>query len=180
VPLGLEKLDSCEACCVAISDVGLRSLRVRTNITEPYVDLPSSRGHLLQHFLQNSDQTSPTDLLEQWNTQEYAGFNMLLLSLDTAGSSLDYQGTYVTNHGAKGTIVSRPLSNDERHRAGLSNDVDGRDTGQLWPKVSLGIQSLDKVISSHDPTTCTQDQLIENLFKLLQQVIHSTLWSSHD
>lgn len=175
--LGLEKLDSCEPCYV---DVELRSLRIRTNITEPYVNLPSSRGHLLQDFFQDSGQKSPADLLEQWNTQEYAGFNMLLLSTDNASAPLDYQGIYVTNHGAKGPIVSRPLSNDERHRAGLSNDVDGRDMGQLWPKVSLGIQSLDKVISSHDPTTCTKDQLIENLFTLLQQVIHSTLWSSHN
>jgi uncharacterized protein with NRDE domain len=148
----------------------------RTNITEPYANHTTSRGHLLRDFLlsQNGDENAlplALESLEARNSEPYAGFNMLLLepTISPEFGSMNYIAAYVTNHGAGGVITSRPLAPAECRCGGLSNGIDGRGADS-WPKVQVGIEGLHRTIFQKTGEKMGEGDLVEGLFELLRSV----------
>ena len=109
------------------------------------------------------------DELARLNRQDakFAGFNLLLLSptLRDPQALLSFDAALVTNHGAGGEIISRPLSNDERLAGGLSNGIDGKGANE-WPKVQYGVKYLRDFLGRVPPNMEEAD-LMHHLFELL-------------
>jgi uncharacterized protein with NRDE domain len=135
-----------------------------TNITEEYKTYGSSRGDLVANFLSSNSEEDVHNLISC--DAKYAGFNLLLLSPSTRGEhDLNFDGTYVTNHGGGGTLIVRPLTNAERRYGGMSNGIDGQGA-EMWPKVQHGLDSFKSIMNAVSPTT-PEKELADNLFELL-------------
>lgn len=152
---------------------------VRTNITEELKQYETTRGELNSSFLHPNPEDETLEAHVTRLTEEnksYAGFNLLLLAPAQLSSGSDHEGdralsfdaAYVTNSGGGGKIISRPLTDAERRRGGLSNGVDGHGADQ-WPKVQQGLQLFGDVLQSTTPETTDMD-LVESLLKVLTWV----------
>jgi len=147
-------------------------LALLTNITEQHNTTFTSRGQLVSSFLTSppSHAASLEDEVREIipSDARYAGFNLLLLAPTRpphVSPALSFDALYVTNHGAGGPIAYRALTDAQRHRAGLSNGIDGHGA-DAWPKVQHGVHALDALLGSLPPNT-SDDQLTERLFDLL-------------
>ncbi|EPQ54630.1 DUF833-domain-containing protein [Gloeophyllum trabeum ATCC 11539] len=150
---------------LGINKVG--KVALLTNITEPYGNYASSRGHLVSSYLTSPPTTSLHDETTRIVVQNgrYAGFNLLLLSPVMEGGRLAFEGSLVSNHGGGGEIVARPLSDGERRCGGISNGIDGSGASD-WPKVKHGTMELNELLDSA-PNDLTDVKLSERLFELL-------------
>ncbi|KAJ7250053.1 NRDE protein-domain-containing protein [Mycena haematopus] len=151
-----------------------------TNITESYQVLPSSRGALAPAFLLAQHPRTP--LAEIFPQAAYAGFNLLVLeaeweaSASTSGRRLHFpHASLLSNGGAGGQLLSRPLRADERASGGLSNGLHvgggGAGGGEAWPKVVQGRALFDEVLRTHDAASADVDAdaaLAKRLFALLR------------
>ncbi|KAF8510511.1 DUF833-domain-containing protein [Hysterangium stoloniferum] len=157
-----------------------------TNINEPPVDVPSSRGHLCSSYLLHERDGLDTklpkfmdELIE--SDMRYSGFNMLLLSphaqttstpgSDKASTTVHYEFGVVSNNGAGKPIVQAPLILDTSACDGMSNaSLDGHDTftGEAhhnpWPKVAQGCELLSEIVDAD----YAEEELVEAIFRLLR------------
>ncbi|KAF8228074.1 hypothetical protein L208DRAFT_1404484 [Tricholoma matsutake] len=137
-----------------------------TNITEPKKNYPFSRGHLVSSFLL-LDPFCPLEaevgrIIPQ---DSIGGFNLLLLApASRPDGSLHFDSLLVTNHGAGGTVSSRPLSYEEKFCGCISNAVDG--TTPPWPKVDHAPREFSSVLRRLSPSM-SEAELTDNLFELL-------------
>lgn len=98
------------------------------------------------------------------------GFNLLLLApASRPDGSLHFDSLLVTNHGAGGTVSSRPLSYEEKFCGCISNAVDG--TTPPWPKVDHAPREFSSVLRRLSPSM-SEAELTDNLFELLRCVSH--------
>ncbi|KAF8488578.1 NRDE protein-domain-containing protein [Gautieria morchelliformis] len=168
-----------------------------TNITEPAVNFPSSRGHLCSSFLcrnRSPPHTAMSDFVTELTTSEvrYAGFNLLLLAPShisrtsrsgddplaqaTSLGTLQYDATLLSNGGAGNPIASIPGNQQTCGCNGISNGVpNGVDpfTGTRsseWPKVVQGRENLSDILAKHEE----ENVLVERLFGLLRYVRNKT------
>lgn len=143
----------------------------RTNITEPVKTFNSSRGYLVSSFLLSNSSHPLQDEVGEIIPQNasFAGFNLLVLAPASRPTEpLRFDARLVTNHGAGGTIVSRPLSDDERVCGGVSNGVDG-EGGNDWPKVKHAMQDFSAALKTLFPAV-QEAELTDRLFELLAWV----------
>lgn len=134
--------------------------------------MDASRGLLVSSYLLSDSAVSLKDEVKvpTGKNAKYAGFNLLLLSPrnHSESKSLEFDASFVTNHGAGGTIDYRSLTSEERSVGGMTNGVDGQD-GQNWPKVKHGIKSLSAWLDDL-PRDVTETDLTSRLFELLTYV----------
>jgi len=138
-----------------------------TNICEPIMAYPSSRGFLTSSFLLSDSSQPLEDAVGKAIPRDaiFAGFNLLLLApASRPDGSLHFDSLLVTNHGAGGTITSRPLSRGEEARGCISNAVD--ETNYTWPKVQHATQELNDVLHTLSPDV-TEAELVDKLFGIL-------------
>jgi len=157
-----------------------------TNITEPPVNLPSSRGYLCSSYLLHDRDGLDTKLpkfIDELTESDmrYSGFNMLLLSphaelisaegSDEPSMTIHYEFGIVSNNGAGKPIVQAPLIQDSCACGGMSNGtLDGHDTftGEPhhypWPKVVQGRDLLSEIVDADH----TEEALVEDMFGLLR------------
>ncbi|KAF9013050.1 NRDE protein-domain-containing protein [Cyathus striatus] len=103
-----------------------------TNITEPPTKLSSSRG-----FLDELGRIVDPN-------GNFAGFNLTLFAPNWSHTQsqspdpyLTYAAALVTNHGASGTLTSRPLNHSEQACGAISNGIDGQG-GEDWQNAESG------------------------------------------
>ncbi|KAF7364785.1 hypothetical protein MVEN_00348500 [Mycena venus] len=170
---------------------GTGRVALLTNITEPYQSLPSSRGSLAPAFLLGKPRTPLETLYPQGS---YAGFNLLVLEAEweassssappqpTASASISVSprlhfphAFLVSNGGAGGQLLSRPLRAEERTSGGLSNGLHVTETGgEAWPKVAQGRTLFSDTVKAHDEALRRDDArdadaaLAGRLFALLR------------
>jgi len=144
-----------------------------TNITEPPGKYRTSRGILTSSFLLPSspgaDLQAEVEGIVSRNAH-VAGFNLLLLAPkrtadDRSADTLSFDAAFVTNSGGGGTISARPLSDQERHRGGISNGIDQHGASD-WPKVKRGTCLFNDMLES-TPGDAGELDLAERLFELL-------------
>ncbi|KAJ7105063.1 NRDE protein-domain-containing protein [Mycena crocata] len=143
-----------------------------TNITEQPHKLSSSRGALVPAFLladptldsQSNASSSAFDSQLQAlypATDQYAGFNLLVLAAEWETASLVSgvnrrlhfpHAALLSNGGARGPIVSRALRSTERACGGVSNAANTcakEEPGSEWPKVAEGRTLFAEVLAAH-------------------------------
>lgn len=150
---------------LGISKAG--KLGLLTNITEPPSSYTSSRGHLISSFLLSNDLSIPVSANHA--QQLYAGFNMLLLTPDRSlGNHLSYTGVFVSNGGAGGVVVTRPLTDEEKILGTFSNGVDGQGGGE-WPKVCQLREATRHIFRKalECPKDAREDVLVSRLMECL-------------
>jgi len=133
-----------------------------TNIAETPHGRMCSRGRITQQYLACSYPTSQS--LIQYLKENYdeekkhlgtAGFNCVLFSPKSLASSrFEYESALLTNHGAQGPLEYRSISSpSEFHSGGISNAIDGSPVDGLghtgpWPKVDIGREMLEEILSA--------------------------------
>ena len=136
-----------------------------------YIKRDTSRGTFVSDFLTPAqpDLTMKEHLegMESAPWKDYAGFNLLLGSLDPhdgAKSLEEPKMALVTNHGGGGKLAFRWLPEDEVVFSGLSNGIDGQ-TMHLWTKIDWGKDLFRETLAKQHSS---EEALIEDLFKILQ------------
>ncbi|PVF97677.1 hypothetical protein CPB86DRAFT_785632 [Serendipita vermifera] len=156
-----------------------------TNITEEARTRNTSRGNLVSDFLLSSKKDTmeqhvnalteiPTTEEERIIHRDYAGFNLLLISVAEEDGAPEPTGdgavrrprmALVTNSGGGGVLSARWLDEKETALHGVSNGIDGV-TMHLWTKVKEGEECLKEAINAPH---LVEDELCEHIFSVLSR-----------
>jgi hypothetical protein len=118
----------------------------------------------------------PTTEEERITYRDYAGFNLLLISVaEEDGAPVGAEDSsmrrprmaLVTNSGGGGELSSRWLDETEIRLGGVSNGIDGV-TMHLWTKIKEGQEGLKESIDTPD---LVEDKLCEHLFSGLSYAL---------